>query len=134
MYATKPDMITRFGVDALVQLTDLSTPQRGEIVDTTLNAALVDASAEIDSYLAGRTPVPFEAPAHLRLYCCRLAFGLLLGDKATDAQRDEIKAVRDWLRAVARGDIPLGVVQPTAAADDTVMFNAGAKDWARDAA
>jgi phage gp36-like protein len=135
VYATQADMITRYGVNRLVQLTDLSTPQTGEIVDETLIARLDDASAEIDGYLVGRVVTPMASvPAHIRLLCCRIAYALLMGDGIDEATTADLAAARGWLRDVARGVIPLSTAQEATAAatSDDVAFNPGSKDWGRE--
>lgn len=51
-YATQQNLVDRFGQVELVQLTDLENT--GALNTTRLAAALADASATIDGYLAGR--------------------------------------------------------------------------------
>lgn len=135
MYATKQDMIDRYGTPKLVQLTDLTTPHSGEIVDATLTARLVDASAEIDGYIMGRTPVPMlTPPAHIKLICCRLTHYLLLGDAATDVDRDDAKVARSYLMQVANGSVRLGMEAdvPAITGAGDVQFEPGRKDWGRE--
>lgn len=136
-YATQQDMLARYGMRKLVALTDINQPMVGEIVTSVLDARLADASAEIDGYLAGRMPVPMANPPEvLKLLCCRLAYYALLGDTAGDVDQADVKAARDYLKAVAKGEISLTTPDqaPAPAGAGSVLFSAGAKDWGREAA
>lgn len=136
-YATQQDMLARYGMPRLVQLTDVNVPMTGELVTAVLDARLADASAEIDGYLVGRVTLPLASPPEvLKLLCCRLAYALLLGSAASDADLAELKAARDYLKSVAKGDIPLTPPDqaPAAPGAGSVIFSAGSKDWGREAA
>ncbi len=136
-YATQTDMLARYGMRKLVALTDINQPMVGEIVTTVLDARLADASAEIDGYLAGRMPVPVTNPPEvLKLLCCRLAYYALLGDAASEVDQADVKAARDYLKSVAKGEISLTTPDqaPAQAGAGSVLFSAGSKDWGREAA
>ncbi len=60
-YATKQNLIDRFGAEELIQLTDRATPPAGVINDTGLNQALADAHAGADGYLGPRQTPPLPA-------------------------------------------------------------------------
>jgi phage gp36-like protein len=135
VYATKSDMISRYGLNALVQATDITSPQVGEIVDRVLDARLFDAACEIDSYLAGRTTVPMPVPpAHIKDKCCLLAMAKLLGDTQSDAMRADVRAARDYLAAVAKGSIALegATALPGAQGAGGVDINVGTKVFGRE--
>lgn len=135
MYATRQDMIDRYGTPRLVQLTDVNSPLTGAIVDAVLETKLVDASAEIDGYLVGRYALPLATvPAILRTICCDLALVRLMGDNAGDNERADVKRHMDYLRGVAKGDIlitaPADV--PDQAGLGSVLFEPGQKVMGRE--
>lgn len=73
MYATRTDMIKRFGEEELILLTDHDADS-GVIDDVVLEQAIADASAEIDGYLGGRYSLPLPTvPAVLVRICCDIA-------------------------------------------------------------
>lgn len=134
-YATQQDMLTRYGLPRLVQLTDINQPQVGELVPAVLGSRLDDATAEIDGYLAGRMAVPLATPpAVVKLLCCRLAYYLLLGATASDVDQADVKAARAYLASVAKGEIALTAPDQVVAiaGEGTVQFATGAKDWGRE--
>ena len=57
MYATRQDMVNAFGEKECIALTDRDFT--GQIDDHVMDVKLTQASAEIDSYLAGRYPIPW---------------------------------------------------------------------------
>lgn len=136
-YATQQDMLARYGMPRLVQLTDINEPMTGELVSAVLSARLVDASAEIDGYLVGRMALPLASPPEvLKLLCCRLAYYLLLGAGAGEVDQADVKAARDYLKSVAKGEIPLTPPDqaPALAGAGAVIFSGGSKDWGRESA
>ena len=71
-YATRQDMVNTIGERELIALTDRE--QTGAINDSVLAVALATAEAEVDSYLAGRYPLPFpNPPLVLTAYTCDIA-------------------------------------------------------------
>ncbi|MEC5319306.1 phage protein Gp36 family protein [Brenneria populi subsp. brevivirga] len=109
MYAARGDMVLAFGERECVSLTDRDFT--GDIDDAVLNGALDRASAEIDSYLAGRYPVPWpDTPRILVGRCCDIARYILCG--AGTQMTDEIRARYEdairYLERVADGRITLG--------------------------
>lgn len=135
-YADQADMQQRFGATELEQLTDIGTPRAGEIDEAVLARALDDASAWIDSYLAGRYALPITdatALAVLKLHCCNEARYLLMTtqpDEAAVKAHDERAA---YLKAVAKGDIALIAPDavPAAAGVGEVLFDGGSKVFGR---
>lgn len=135
-YATQQDMLTRYGLPRLVQLTDINSPQVGELVPAVLASRLDDASAEIDGYLAGRMATPLATvPAVIKLLCCRIGYYLLLGASASDVDQADVKAARAYLASVAKGEIALTAPDQVVAVGGagSVQFETGAKDWGREA-
>lgn len=135
-YATPQDLIARFGHDEVEQLSDIGRPRTGEIVASTLEVALADASAEIDGYLAARYPLPLgTAPALLTVFACDIARYRLMSTRADERVTDAYQAAVSYLRAVAMGKIALfpanaAPTEPTGAAG-AVMMSPGTKHWGR---
>lgn len=114
-YATQDDLIARFGVDELVQLTDRSMAQA--IDEAAVAAALTDAQATIDAYLASRYATPVTpSPALLVRFCADIARYLLHGNAATEAVR---KAHDDAVRMLRDLSTGAAVLPGAAAADPT---------------
>lgn len=70
-YASKQDLIDRFGETEMVQITDRDGT--GLFDDATFAKAQADGDAEIDAYLQGRYALPL---AHVPTILCRLACDL----------------------------------------------------------
>ena len=137
-YASVADMVARYGDLEVIELTDRE--HTGEINEAVAATALADATAEIDAYL-GRFRRPFyDVPPILKRLCCdiaryRLSAVGLTG--ITDEIRNRYKIdVLDLLRALAKGDVQLGVDDAGAELGgdgDGVMFvNAKNRIFARD--
>jgi len=95
----------------LVALTDLALEAEGEVQDARIQAALDDASAEIDSYIAKVVPVPLTpVPRILKVICRDLALHRLYVNIGHNMEAR--KSLRDdaigYLKSVARGDAALG--------------------------
>lgn len=136
-YATQQDMLARYGMPKLVQLSDVEDPQTGELNDSVIDSRLADASAEIDGYLAGRMSVPVASPPLiLKVLCCRLAYYLLLGASATEVDQADVKDMRRFLQLVAEGKISLTAPDsaPPQTGAGSVLFSSGSKDWGRESA
>jgi phage gp36-like protein len=123
-YATLSDLVSRFGEEQLVQLTDRNGS--GVIDQSIVDQAINDASALIDGYLSGRYPVPLSpVPAILVGYACDLARYNLFPDANLDdvntvriRQRDAIR----FLEQVGQGKLSLGLrTEPTR--DNGVQFS-----------
>ncbi|WP_316154721.1 gp436 family protein [Cupriavidus sp. BIC8F] len=133
-YATQNDMTARFGSGELIELTDRAGV--GVIDAAVLAGALDDASAEIDSYLAGRYAVPLaQAPRFLAGLCCDIARYRLCGSdtRLTEAINERYRNAIRFLEKVASGAVSIGPVTGGAvpAADNPVIFNSGGKAFAR---
>lgn len=131
-YATQAQMVTRFGEQELLQLTDLNN--LGHIDAAVVSVALVDADAEINSYLAGRYNLPLtQESAELVRLACDIARYRLFDVRASEAVKvrydDAIKKLRDIGKGVASLGID-AVNQPIAAAGDVQMMSGG-RDFAR---
>ncbi len=102
-YATRDDLAARFGSSEL----DALAPEAGG--SSRADAALDDASAEIDGALHDLYPLPLPAgpwPA-LRAVACALARLRLFDDEAPKSVRAAALAARRQLGGLARGELAL---------------------------
>lgn len=133
-YATQAQMIDRFGQAELIQLTDRAEPPTGAIVVAVLDAALLDADEEIDSYLrVVRTlPLPAPVPARLTRVAADVARYHLYDDHAPDDVRTRYEDAVRWLRDVAAGRASLGLDDPAPTELGRVVVSAPPSeyDWA----
>lgn len=110
MYATKQDMIDRFGEEQMVEVTDRASPPSGEIDDSVLDAALNDASATIDSYIARRYKLPLASvPAVLKGRCMTIAWYNLQRGHHTEELRADYTDAIEFLRQLSTGAALLDV-------------------------
>lgn len=134
-YATKQDMIDRFGTPELVTLTDREEFSTGEIVDGVLNAALSEADAEINSYLAKQVATPIDpVPAKIKRLACDIARYRLCKEMPPEIVRTAYKDAISWLHRAALGQVSLGQdVGPTAPASaGTPMIDTGGRTFSND--
>lgn len=112
-YATQADIENRYGVDALLVVADRNDDQ---VIDTEIvTAALADASAEIDSYVGARYPLPLPmVPRVLSQLCVDIAFYKLSADAdmATDERRLRYEDAINLLKRFSRGEVTLGLPRP----------------------
>ncbi|QAZ67035.1 gp436 family protein [Solidesulfovibrio carbinolicus] len=134
MYATLDDMTAAFGLDELVAITDRD---HADAVDVPLvDAALLRASSEADSYLARRYPVPIASPVPPVLVAavCDIARYRLTGGPAseTDPILERYRQAIKWLERVADGkaDLP-GQSLPGQGSTAGVAFSTGRRVFDR---
>lgn len=109
-YATRQNMIDRFGERELIQLTDRAEPQTNAIDDTVLNAALADADDRINSYLSKRHTLPLATvPTVLVRICADFARWFLYDDGIPDAVESAFKEGKNILESYVKGNIDLGI-------------------------
>lgn len=108
-YATRQDLIARYGEPELIQLTDRAEETTDVTDDAMIGVALEEADAEINSYLARRVATPIDpVPAHVRRIAADIARYRLWKDHAPDyVVRGYTDAVA-WLKRAAAGDVALG--------------------------
>lgn len=112
-YATQADLIQRFGEEELIQLTDRALT--GQVERGAVNAALADADAAIEGYLAGRYAVPVSPiPALLRRLACDMARFFLHGNAATEPVRQAYEDAQRMLKDLADGRAVLVGAAPAA--------------------
>jgi phage gp36-like protein len=110
-YATPADLALRHGADRLIELTDRDRDGIGD--DPQIAQALLDASFEIDGYLAARykLPLPTVPPLLARIACDIAVYRLLslrrMGD-IEDARR-RYEDARRLLENLAKGVVALGL-------------------------
>ena len=110
MYATQDDLIERFGEKPLIQLTDRTNIPAAAIDAGVVTAALTDATALIDGYLAKLYTLPLSAvPPVLTRIAGDIAWYYLNGERA-EKDGPEFRnyqiAVK-WLQDVAKGVVTL---------------------------
>lgn len=134
MYATAQDMITRFGADELIQLTNRSSTvvtaamletlvdggsmsgytqaerDATQLVLDAVEEGLEDADAEINPYLQARYTLPLSStPRVLLNFACDVARYRLHGDRVTEPLRTRYKDAIAFLMSVSRGQADLGL-------------------------
>lgn len=117
-YATQQDLIDRFGAPELVDLTNRGEESTGEVDGTMVAAALDEADAEINSYLARRMTTPVApVPGQVKRIATDIARYRLFKDNPPD---HVVRLYRDavaWLVRAGNGEVSLGDgMNPTAPA------------------
>lgn len=108
MYCNNAGMVARFGEDELIRLTD---PGDGSMDSAAINAALSDASDEIDSYLAVRHTLPLSSVPELLVRLCadiaryRLYDGRML-DEVEKRYDNSVKLLKDIVKGSAVLPLP----------------------------
>lgn len=114
-YATSDDLAARVGAALLIALAD---EDMDSIPDPeNLDAAIGDASAEIDATLAARFAVPIDpAPAVLVRVCSAIAIQFLFVRKRDEIGEEHLRAATDarallaaW--AAGRSELPGAIVR-----------------------
>lgn len=128
-YATAQEMAERIGEDELAAVADRDGDSVME--SSAITGALDDASAEIDSYLAGRYPLPLvDTPATVTRFCIDMAMYHLSGNKTTEEVEKRYQRAISWLRDVAKGFATLGAA-PVETTSQGAFFEAGARQSTR---
>lgn len=128
-YATQSDMVARFGLTELVQLTD--DADTGEI-GARLAVALSDANQVINGYASGIYALPLSpVPDLVTRWACDIARYFLHRDAVPELVAQNYKDAKAGLKDVAKGDLTLecdGVEAPLAEGgqdDDLATFDVG---------
>ena len=109
-YATQSDLVERYGVSMLVDLTDRADPPAGDIDPGVVARALADTDALIDGYLAGRYVLPLPSmPAQLRDLAMTIAVYKLHRDAVSDKVRQDYVDAVKMLTLIAGGSVRLSV-------------------------
>jgi phage gp36-like protein len=114
-YATIQDMIDRFTQTEILRLSATTNVLPVAIEAVTVNRALDDATALVESYLRKRYFVPVDATADIIRATCILArYDLATGgDKEPTTQMKEDRASTiKWLEGIASGMVSLDGATP----------------------
>lgn len=134
-YCETADLVSTFGEDEIIELTNRDEISTGAIVQSIVDNAIADATAEINMYLAGRNLLPLESvPEALRRIACDITRFYLYINPNEDAQvsvryRERIKQLRD----VAAGRLSIGLdkagvqVEP----ENTILMTGGQNMFSR---
>lgn len=136
-YASQADLVTRFGSQELMELTDRTN---GNAIDSAIvMVALVDADAIIDGYLVGRYAVPVTpTPALLLRVAADIARFLLHKDRPTESVRQAYEDALKILADLSKGTAALAgaAAAPVDAAPATpigrILTSGGNKQLTRD--
>lgn len=136
-YATKQDLIDRFGETELVQLTDKVNRPASVIDDVPVSRALDDAAALIDGYVGKLYRLPLSAlPPVLTKAACDIARYFLHGKAAEKdgAVERAYNAAMKWLKDVANGVVALDAEgsAPLQAGGGSVKASAPGRVFTRD--
>ncbi len=130
-YATVQDMIDRFTEAEVRALAPAAAGLTPSYVATTVERALTDASAELDSYLAVKFPVPLAGGLPLLVKAaCDLAREAL-DRQGREPVREAGKRARQWAKDVAAGRATLGS-GPEGDADAVPAIEGGVQILAED--
>jgi phage gp36-like protein len=106
MYATKADLVARFGENVL----SLALMFPADVPDP-LETALQDACEEVDGYLAVRYPLPLpNVPNNLKRIVCEIARYKLYFEEAPEATEVRYRMAIDFLKGVRDGKNSLAIL------------------------
>ena len=114
-YATQNDLVTRYGIGLLVELTDRAEEPTGEIDAQVVEKAASGTDALIDGYLQGRYVLPMSAtPPLVRELAEAITIYKLHRYTPSEKIVDEHKAALVTLDKVAKGVVrlPIAGVEP----------------------
>lgn len=107
-YVTQQELADRYGDDEILALADRNrdgTPDPGVI-----DQAIIDASAEIDSYLGTRYAVPIDpAPPAIKSAAADIARYRMMDDRPLEEAVKRYENAIRYLRDVATGKAALGI-------------------------
>jgi phage gp36-like protein len=107
-HATLASLIARYGADMLVDLTDRAMPPAGEIDAGVVEAAIEDADAIVDGYLAGRYRLPLSGtPRLVQTLAEALAIYKLHAQVAPEKIEKDYRDALKLLGSIASGDVRL---------------------------
>lgn len=116
-YIVIDDMITKYGEEELIILSDKSVPPTGSYDSETIENAISDAQAEIDAYLSSRYALPLnEVPGILKRLACEIARYHLFGSALTEEAEKKYANAIKFLEKVSSGKASLGINEITGAA------------------
>lgn len=106
MYATKDDLIKRFGEREVVAL---AGNEEEVIDDTVVETALADAEELINSYVAVKYALPLSTvPAALKRICCDMARYFMYKEVIPEELEKTYERNLTFLKDIAKGVVTLG--------------------------
>lgn len=117
MYATRDDLVGRFGDMAVGQLESMYDD--GLLATTN---ALSDATEKMNSYLSIRYQTPLNKTEHLKLVCCNIARYLLYMNDATEEVEKRYSEDIKWLQHVAAGKANITFAEPLSPAEQQSTY------------
>jgi phage gp36-like protein len=110
MYCTQQDLITRFGEEEIIDLTDKQ--YLGEIDDDVVDRAIADTDALIDSYLGGRFKAALNpVPMVVNRLACDLVRYQLYDDLAPEQVQNRHKDAIKILEQIRDGKMSIGLTE-----------------------
>lgn len=109
-YCTIDDIRDRIDEDTLIQLTD--DDDTGAVVDSIVDEAIADASAEIDASCSGRFGVPLDPVPRVIVKWCKVMVVYALHQRRNGASEEIRKEYEDALKFLAlvrEGKVDLGI-------------------------
>ena len=108
MYATRDDMVKRYGQAEISQL------ERYLMGDESVDAAIADAGSIIDGWIGAKHAIPLEYPPdNIKIFVCDIARYLLWKSKASEEVRRRYDDAMSYLKGVSKGTNVLLVKNPT---------------------
>ncbi|WP_180062100.1 gp436 family protein [Acinetobacter sp. YH12120] len=105
MYASREDLVARFGIHEVENLEAMQTMSKA------IENALQDAAEEIDSYVAVKYELPLPSiPSTLKRVACNIARYRLYFQQPTEEVESRYKADIDFLKRVADGKAVLNIL------------------------
>lgn len=133
-YVTQQQLIDRFGLAELIQLTDRDG-SAGGIVTAVLDGAIADASAEADAYVGVRYELPMSiVPEALVRVVSDMVRYRLYDEAAPEQVRKRYEDAVKFLQALAKGVISIGAL-PSGSALATqgeAQMESGGRTFGRD--
>jgi len=132
VYATLQNLIDRFGNDALLIAADRDGD--GQVDADVVEQALADADAEIDTYVGQQYKLPLNTvPRILTKLAVDIAFDTLSpeADTATEHRKTRCEKAIQLLKAIAKGEVSLGIQQGTPTSIKPAVFSKPRR-WGRD--
>ncbi|CCU70934.1 gp436 family protein [Thalassolituus oleivorans] len=131
-YATQQNMADRYGDDQLLIVADRDNDS---VVDAAvIEQALLDASAEIDTYVAAKYALPLSTvPTVLTRLCVDISMYRLAADRdiATEERRKRYEDAVYLLRRIATGEVSLGIQTPPPSSNGAVVVTSQARRFGR---
>lgn len=132
-YCTQQDLVTRYGEDELIQLTDKQ--HTGQLDTDVISSAIADADSLIDSYLGSRYSLPINpVPRSLLRIACEITRFYLYEDLSTDEVKDRYEKAVMSLKAISKGEMSIGVSEQgeKPSSQNTVKISTGGNVFNRD--